>query len=52
MKHSPRPRSAVGLSESVHKRLNAYALAAGAAAVGVSALAQPAEGQDRLHKSQ
>lgn len=31
------------LSESMHKRLNAYALAAGAAGVSVLALAQPAE---------
>jgi hypothetical protein len=31
------------LSESLHKRLNAYALAASAAGVGVLAMAQPAE---------
>jgi len=33
------------LSEPMHKRLNAYALAASAAGVGVLALAQPAEGR-------
>jgi|HubBroStandDraft_6_1064221.scaffolds.fasta_scaffold227674_2 hypothetical protein len=31
------------VSESLHKRLNAYALAASAAGAGVLALAQPAE---------
>jgi hypothetical protein len=45
MKRSPRPRNTVTLSDSFHQRLNSYALAAGAAAVGVSALAQPAEGK-------
>jgi hypothetical protein len=44
MKHSPRSaRSPSNLSESVHRRLNAYALAASAAGVGMLALAQPAE---------
>lgn len=33
------------LSESLHQRLNAYAMAAGAAGVGLLALAQPAEAQ-------
>ena len=33
------------LPESLHRRLNAYALAASAAGVGVLALAQPAEGR-------
>jgi hypothetical protein len=33
------------LSESLHKRLNAYAVAASAAGVGVLALAMPAEGK-------
>jgi hypothetical protein len=36
-------RTAQQLSESLHKRLNAYALAASAAGVGVLALAQPAD---------
>jgi len=45
MKHSPRPRNTVSLSDSVHQRLDSYALAAAAAAVGISALAQPAEGK-------
>ena len=44
MKHSSGPRkTASNLSESVHQRLNMYALAASAAGVGVLALAQPAE---------
>jgi hypothetical protein len=43
MKRSPRPRDIVSLSDSVHQRLNSYALAAGAAAVGVLPLAQPAD---------
>ena len=33
------------LSESISQRLNAYALAAGAAGVGALALANPAEGK-------
>jgi hypothetical protein len=37
-----RSRTPSQLSESLHKRLNAYALAASAAGVGVLALAQPA----------
>jgi hypothetical protein len=37
------PRTPVRLSDSVHQRLNMYALAAGAAGVGALALAQPAE---------
>jgi hypothetical protein len=36
-------RTTQHLSESLHKRLNAYALAASAAGVGVLALAQPAQ---------
>ena len=36
-------RKSVTLPEGVNKRLTAYALAAGAAGVGVLALAQPAE---------
>jgi hypothetical protein len=44
MKHASRPtRKIVNLSESVHQRINAYAIAAGAAGVGVLALAQPVE---------
>ncbi len=43
MKRSSRPRKTADLSESVHKQLNMYALAAGAAGVGVLALAQPSE---------
>jgi hypothetical protein len=40
---SPPTRTPAKLSESTHQRLNSYALAAGAAGVGVLALAQPAE---------
>jgi hypothetical protein len=43
MKRSPQLRKAATLSESVHQRLNAYALAASAAGVGLLAMAQPAE---------
>jgi hypothetical protein len=43
MKRSSRPRKTANLSESVHQQLNMYAIAAGAAGVGVLALAQPAE---------
>jgi hypothetical protein len=44
MQRSPRPRKKpANLSESVHRRLNSYALAASAAGVGALALAQPAE---------
>jgi hypothetical protein len=43
MKPSPRPRTTVELSKSLHRQLNAYAIAAGAAGVGMLALAQPAE---------
>jgi hypothetical protein len=38
-----RPRIPSNLSESLHHRLNSYALAASAAGVGLLALAQPAE---------
>jgi hypothetical protein len=41
MKRTTRKRS--GLSESLHRQLNAYALAASAAGVGVLALAQPVD---------
>ena len=37
------PRTPSSLSDSVHRQLNAYALAASAAGVGVLALAQPIE---------
>jgi len=40
-----RPRTPSNLSESLHHRLNAYALAASATGVGLLALAQPAEGK-------
>jgi hypothetical protein len=40
-----RPRTPSNLSESLHQRLNAYALAASATGVGLLALAQPAEGK-------
>ncbi|HXM21956.1 MAG TPA: hypothetical protein VN948_11915 [Terriglobales bacterium] len=44
MKRSPRPsRTSVNLSASVHHQLSMYALAAGAAGVGMLALAQPVE---------
>jgi hypothetical protein len=44
MKRSPRPRKITSnLSDSIHQRLNMYALAASAAGVGILALAQPAE---------
>ncbi len=44
MKLSPRPpRTPSRLSDSVHRQLNLYVLAATAAGVGVLALAQPAE---------
>ena len=44
MKRSPRPRRAASkLPESIHHQLNMYALAAGAAGVGMLALAQPAQ---------
>lgn len=43
MLHSPSPRKAVDLSESLHRRLNVYALAASAAGVSALALSQAAE---------
>ncbi len=43
MKQSPRRRKPAEVSESVNARLNMYALAAGAAGVGVLALARPAQ---------
>jgi len=43
MKRSPRSRKALSLSDSLHKQLNMYALAASAAGVGALALAVPAE---------
>ncbi|HXM21759.1 MAG TPA: hypothetical protein VN948_10895 [Terriglobales bacterium] len=44
MKHSSRrTRTTAELSDSVHRQLNMYALAAGAAGVGILALAQSAE---------
>ena len=45
MKSTSRPRTPSALSDSVHRQLNMYALAASAAGVGVLALAQPAEGK-------
>jgi hypothetical protein len=43
MKRSARPRMTANLSDSVQQQLNKYALAAGAAGVGVLVLGQPAE---------
>ena len=43
MKHSSRPRATAELSDSLHHRLNSYALAAGAAGVGMLASARPAD---------
>ena len=43
MKHSSRPRATAEFPGSLHHRLNSYALAAGAAGVGVLAVAQPAD---------
>jgi hypothetical protein len=43
MKPSLQPRKKVNLSDSVHRQLNMYALAASAAGVGVLALAQSAQ---------
>jgi len=43
MKASPLPRETANLSESVHQQLGMYALAAGAAGVGMLALTQPSE---------
>jgi hypothetical protein len=44
-----RPRTPSKLSESLHQRLNSYAVAASAAGVGVLALVQPAEGKIVYH---
>src|SRR5580692_1045954 len=43
MKRSSGPRKTANLSESVHRQLNAFALAATAGGVGLLALAQPSE---------
>jgi hypothetical protein len=43
MRRSTGPRKTADLSESLHRQLNMYALAAGAAGMGVLALAQRAE---------
>src|SRR5215831_13221256 len=43
MKRSSQPRTAAVLSKSVNHQLNTYAVAAGAAGVGLLALAPPAE---------
>jgi hypothetical protein len=43
VKRSSRPRATAELSDSLHHRLNSYALAASAAGVGVLAVAQPAD---------
>jgi len=45
MKRSPGPRMTSSLSESVQRRLNGYALAAGAAGVGLLALSSPSEAE-------
>jgi hypothetical protein len=43
MRRSSGPRKTANLSESIHQQLNMYAIAAGAAGVGVLALGQPVE---------
>jgi len=43
MKASPRPRKTARISDSLHRQLNMYALAAGAAGAGALVSAQPAE---------
>ena len=43
MKRSSGPRATAELSKSLHQQLNMYALAAGAAGVGMLALVQPSE---------
>lgn len=45
MKHSSGPRKIASLSNSVHEQLSRYAIAAGAAGVGILALAGPAEAE-------
>jgi hypothetical protein len=45
MPQSPRSRKTTRLSQSIHKQLNMYAFAAGAAGVGMLAFAVPAEGR-------
>jgi len=45
MKRSPRPRATAELSKYLNHQLNMYALAASAAAAGILATAQPAEGK-------
>lgn len=51
MIHAPRPRQAMSIPDSLHQKLNMYALAAGAAGVGALALAQPAEAKIVYHKT-
>jgi len=46
-----RPRTPLKVSESLHQRLNSYALAASAAGVGMLALAQPAEARIEYTKA-
>ena len=45
MKRLPGPRRTADLSDSIHHRLNMYALAASAAGAGMLALTPPAEGK-------
>jgi hypothetical protein len=45
MKRSPGPRKTANLSESVHRQLNMYTLAASAAGVSLFALTQPAQAE-------
>ena len=45
MKPYSQPRTPSRLSDSVHRQLNMYALAASAAGVGMLALAQPAQAE-------
>jgi hypothetical protein len=43
MSSALRPRKTARISDSIHRQLNLYALAASAAGVGMLALAEPAE---------
>lgn len=45
MKRSSAPRKTASLSPAIYQKLNAYALAASAAGVGILALTQPAQGK-------
>jgi len=45
MARSPRPRKSASLSDSLHRQINMYALAASAAGVGMLAFAQPVDAE-------